>query len=266
MIKKVTVKDLLVAHQNGRKIATLTAYDALMARMIDETGIDLILVGDSLGMTMLGYESTVPVTLEESLHHTAAVSRAVKRAMVIGDMPFMSFHLTIEETLRNAARYLQQAGADGVKIEGGTRVASTVERMVQCGIPVLGHIGLLPQQVIAEGGYRIHGKDPDEAKGLIQDAKDLESAGAFGIVLEGMPAELSKEITLNSGIPTIGIGAGPFCSGQIQVTHDILGLFESFIPKHTKRYANLADAMRKAFKDYQDDVNGQQFPGPDNYL
>jgi 3-methyl-2-oxobutanoate hydroxymethyltransferase len=266
MTSKVTTKDLLIAHQNGRKISSLTAYDSLMATMIDEAGIDLVLIGDSLGMTMLGYDSTIPVSLEESLHHTAAVARVVKRAMVIGDMPFMTFHLTIEDTLRNAARYLQEAGADGVKIEGGTKMALTVERIVDCGIPVLGHIGLLPQKVGTEGGYRIHGKEPQEAAELIQDAKDLESAGAFGIVLEGIPGELAREITLNSAIPTIGIGAGPFCSGQIQVSHDILGLFETFVPKHTKQYANLAEEMRQVFKDYLKDVKDEHFPGPDNYI
>ncbi len=260
---KVTVRSLRRKRREGQKIVALTAYDALMARLVDEAGADLILVGDSLGMTMLGYPSTIYVTLEQSLHHTAAVTRSVKRALVVGDMPFLTYQVNLEETLRHAGRYLQEAGADAVKLEGGQLVAPTVKRLVEVGIPVLGHIGILPQRVAAEGGYRIHGRSPEEAAQLQADAKALEEAGAFAVVLEGLPVDLAKSITDDLEIPTIGIGAGPHCSGQIQVIHDILGLFEEFVPKHTRRYAALAGDMRRALGAYAKDVQEGKFPGED---
>ncbi len=258
---KITVRDLKKCHQKGKKIIALTAYDALMARMIDEAGAEIILVGDSLGMVMLGYRNTIPVTLEHCLHHTAAVSRVVKRAFVVGDMPFLTYQTGDDRALRNAGRFLQEAGADAVKLEGGREVVTTVKRLVDSGIPVLGHIGILPQHVPAEGTYRVQGRNPEEAEELLADALALQNAGAFGIVLEGVQLDVAQRITESLEIPTIGIGAGPYCSGQIQVTHDILGLFEEFVPKHTRRYATLAETARKALSTYIRDVEAGEFPG-----
>jgi len=223
--------------------------------------VNLLLVGDSLGMTVLGYKSTVPVTLEQSLHHTAAVVRGTRRALVVGDMPFMSYHVSPEQAMVNAARYLQEAGADAVKLEGGVVVAPTVRRLVQAGVPVLGHVGLLPQRVNVDGGYRVHGRTESEAAQIMEDALALEEAGAFAVVLEGVPAALAKKITAELKIPTIGIGAGVGCSGQVQVVHDILGLFEAFVPKHAKQYAKLAGEVRKAIGAYAADVKSGKFPG-----
>ena len=261
--QKLTVRSLAELRRQGKKIVCLSAYDVQLGRIADDVGMHLVLVGDSMGMTMLGFKTTIPVTLEHSLHHTAAVVRGVKRALVVGDMPFLSFNISPEETLRNAARYLQEAGADGVKLEGGRRVAPTVSRLVDCGIPVLGHIGILPQRVKVEGGYRVCGKSREEAESLCDDAMALQEAGAFAMILEGIPAELGQRITNMVTIPTIGIGAGPDCSGQIQVVHDLLGLFEDWVPKHAKRYANLAQDIRRAFTQYRDDVDHRQFPGQD---
>ena len=260
---KLTVRDLLRMREKGEPIIALTAYDALMARLADEAGTQLILVGDSLGMTLLGYATTIPVTLEQSLHHTAAVVRGARRALVIGDMPFMTYQITPEEALRNAARYLQEAGADGVKLEGGQNMAPTVARLVAAGVPVLGHIGLLPQHVAATGGYRVHGRTAVEAEALEADAHALEEAGAFAVVLESMPTALAERITGQLRIPTIGIGAGPGCAGQIQVVYDLLGMFERFVPKHTKAYASLAGEIRRALTAYREDVSARKFPGPD---
>jgi len=258
--RKLTVRDLAARRAQGGKIVALTAYDALMARLADECGADLLLVGDSMGMTLLGYKSTIPVTLEQSLHHTAAVCRGARRALVIGDMPFMTYQINPDEALRNAGRFLQEAGADGVKLEGGRSMAATIGRLVGAGVPVLGHIGLLPQQVLADGGYRIRGRTPEEAAALLEDAVAVEAAGAFGIVLEGIPAALAEQITARVGIPTIGIGAGAGCTGQIQVVYDILGLFEEFVPRHTRRYGALAETIRQAFTAYAGDVRGGRFP------
>ena len=259
--KKIGVRTLRRMGEAGEKIVAITAYDTLMARMADESGAHLLLVGDSLGMTMLGYKTTIPVTLDDSLSHTAAVARGVKTAMVVGDMPFLTYQINAEEALRNAGRFLQEAGADAVKLEGGVSVAPTIKRMVQAGIPVLGHVGILPQSVLAEGGYRVHGRTPEEAAAMEADALAVQEAGAFAIVLEGVPATLGERITQTLDIPTIGIGAGPACSGQIQVIHDILGLFEDFVPRHTKQYVNLAKAARQALCDYRQDVISGEFPG-----
>lgn len=260
---KLSVRHFQQCLKKGKKIVCLTGYDSLMAKMIDESGVDMILVGDSLGMTMLGYKSTIPVTLEQSLHHTAAVVRSVQRAFVVGDMPFMTYQINPDEALRNAGRYLQEAGADAVKLEGGQEMAPTVERMVQSGIPVLGHIGLMPQHLPAEGRYRTFGRNSDEAAKMMADALALQKAGAFGIVLEGTIAGVAKDITEKLDIPTIGIGAGAHCSGQVQVSHDILGMFESFVPKHTRRYAKLAEEMRRVFTEFINDVENGKFPGDD---
>lgn len=260
-VRKMTLRDLRKLYKDDQKLVMLTAYDFLMGRLADQSGADLILVGDSLGMTMLGYRNTLKVTLTESLHHTAAVVRGVQHALVIGDMPFMTFQVTPEEALRNAGRYLQEAGADGVKVEGGQAIAPTVKRLVGCGIPVLGHIGIMPQKVVGEGGYRIYGRSQPEADSLMEDALALQEAGAFGVVLEGIPTKVAERITGGLHIPTIGIGAGPCCSGQVQVAHDILGLFEDFVPKHTKRYGNLAEEMRRIMRAYSNDVRDGTFPG-----
>ncbi len=254
------VRDLARMKGEGRAIVALTAYDALMARMADEAGVDLILVGDSLGMTVLGFKTTIPVTLAHSLHHTSAVARGVKRAMVVGDMPFLTYQINPEEALRNAGRFLQEAGAAAVKLEGGRSVCGTISRLVAAGIPVLGHIGICPQAVLAEGGYRIHGRTPEEVEDLLADARACQDAGAFALVLEGLPTTVSERITASLTIPTIGIGAGPACDGQIQVLHDILGLFEDFVPRHTKRYAHLADTVRAALEAYRKEVSDGTFP------
>jgi 3-methyl-2-oxobutanoate hydroxymethyltransferase len=246
--------------QKGEMIPMLTAYDYATAKLIDEAGIPLILVGDSLGMVVLGYESTIPVTMEEMLHHTRAVVRGTKRALVVGDMPFMTYHTSISEALRNAARFIQEGGAQTVKLEGGERVAETVKRLVECGIPVMGHIGLTPQSVHQLGGFRVQGKTSEAAVRLLQDARALEEAGAFSIVLESVPAPLSKLITEKVGIPTIGIGAGPGCDGQVQVISDLLGLFTDFVPKHAKQYAKLAEIMSGAVTEYIAEVKAGSFP------
>ena len=258
---RLTVRDLRRMREAGEPIVCLTAYDALFARLSEDAGIHLLLVGDSLGMTVLGYKSTVPVTLEQSLHHTAAVVRGTRRALVVGDMPFMTYQVSAEQALLNAARYLQEAGADAVKLEGGVGIAPTARRLVQAGVPVLGHVGLLPQRVNVDGGYRVYGRSEAEAAQILEDALALEEAGAFGVVLEGVPAALAKKITGELHIPTIGIGAGAGCSGQVQVVHDILGLFEEFVPKHTRPYANLAGEVRQALKAYAADVESRKFPG-----
>lgn len=258
--RKLTVRDLWKMKQAGEKIVTVTSYDALFARIVDEAGLQLILVGDSAGNTVLGYKNTIPVTMEQSLMLTAAVCRGVKRAMVIGDMPFMSYQVSEEEAVRNAGRYLKECGADGVKLEGGRSVNRIIKRLVDSGIPVMGHVGLLPQSVLKDGGYRIHGRTDEEAEGLMADALAVQEAGAFSLVLEGVPAPLSAKITASLKIPTIGIGAGSGCDGQIQVITDILGLGGAFLPRHAKRYASLADIASEALKNYADEVRAGTFP------
>ena len=237
---RITINQIKEMKQKGEKIAMLTAYDYTTARIVDEAGIPLILVGDSLGMVVLGYESTIPVTMEEMLHHTKAVVRGTKKALIIGDMPFMTYHISIADALKNAARFIQEAGAQAVKLEGGVTVAEKVQRIVECGIPVMGHIGLTPQSINQLGGHKIQGKTPEAAARLLKDAKALEEAGAFAVVLETVPAPLAALITQKISIPTIGIGAGIGCDGQVQVINDILGSFTDFVPKHAKQYAKLA--------------------------
>jgi 3-methyl-2-oxobutanoate hydroxymethyltransferase len=248
--------------QRGEKIPMLTAYDYAFAKIIDEAGVPLILVGDSLGMVMLGYESTIPVTMDEMIHHVKAVVRGTKHALVIGDMPFMTYHVSMEDTLRNAARFIQEGGAQAVKLEGGEVVADKVSRLVSCGIPVQGHIGLTPQSVNQLGGYKVVGKTPEVAACLLNDAKALEEAGAFSIVLECVPAPLSQLITERATVPTIGIGAGKGCDGQVQVVSDILGLFTDFVPKHAKQYARLNQTVTTAVTDYIAEVQAGDFPTP----
>jgi 3-methyl-2-oxobutanoate hydroxymethyltransferase len=257
---RISVNQIKEMKQKGEKIAMLTAYDYPTAKIVDEAGIPLILVGDSLGMVVLGYESTIPVTMEEMLHHTKAVVRGTKQAMVIGDMPFMSYHISDNDALRNAARFIQEGGAQAVKLEGGLTVMEKVMRIVGCGIPVMGHIGLTPQSIHQFGGFKVQGKTPEAAARLVEDALALEEAGAFAIVLETIPAQLAQIITARVSIPTIGIGAGIHCDGQVQVISDILGSYTDFVPKHAKQYAKLADIISKAVTQYHSEVKAGTFP------
>lgn len=244
--------------------ACSTAYDYATARLVDAAGLPLILVGDSLGMAVLGYSSTIPVTMDDMLHHTAAVARGAAGALVVGDMPFMSFQASPEKALENAGRFLKEAGAGAVKIEGGESREPLVDRLVRNGIPVMGHIGLTPQSVQTLGGYKVQGRKPAEVEQLLKDAKALERAGAFAIVLECMPAATGREITASVAIPTIGIGAGPDCDGQILVLHDLLG-FESCVkPRFVKAYADLDAVIRRALEEYRADVAERRFPGPEH--
>ena len=257
---KVTIHTIREMKQKGEKISMLTAYDYATASLIDEAGIPLILVGDSLGMVVLGYDSTIPVTIEEMLHHTRAVVRGAKKALVVGDMPFMTYHVSIEDAIDNAGRFLKEAGCQAVKLEGGETMAETVRRVVQCGIPVMGHIGLTPQAIHQLGGFKVQGKTAQAAEQMIKDAKALEEAGAFSIVLEAIPTPLAKIITEKTSVPTIGIGAGPHCDGQVQVISDLLGLYTDFVPKHAKRYATLSDTIKQATRDYISEVRAGTFP------
>lgn len=251
------------AAKGKQRLAVLTAYEAASARLLDEAGIPLILVGDSLGMTALGYANTLPVTLEQMLHHTAAVVRGAKQAMVIADLPFLTYQVSVEQAVLNAGRCLKEAGADGVKIEGGAFRAPVVRALVENGIPVLGHIGLLPQSVHAMGGYRVQGRTAEDAAQLVADAKALEEAGVFALVLEGMPAGVAQTITEAVSMPTIGIGAGPQCDGQVLVINDLLGLTEK-PAKFVKQYAELRGQMQRAIASYKAEVEGGQFPGPEH--
>ena len=256
----ISITEIKDMKRRTEKIPMLTAYDYVTAKIVDEAGVPLILVGDSLGMVMLGYESTIPVTIEDMIHHTKAVVRGAKRALVVGDMPFMTYHLSVSDALYNATRFIQEGGAQAVKLEGGEVVADTVRRLVDCGIPVMGHIGLTPQSVHQLGGFKVRGKGVVEAQKLLDDAGILEEAGAFAVVLECTPAPLSRLITAKLTIPTIGIGAGPDCDGQVQVISDILGLYTDFVPKHAKQYARLAAEIRQAVADYISEVKSLSFP------
>jgi len=257
---RVTITEIKEMKQKKEKIPMLTAYDYVTAKMVDEADVPLILVGDSLGMVMLGYESTIPVTMEDMIHHTKAVVRGAKQALVIGDMPFMTYHTSISDALRNAARFIQEGGSQAVKLEGGEVVAETVKRIVGCGIPVMGHIGLTPQSIHQLGGFKVRGKGLEEGRKLLNDARILEEAGAFAVVLECTPAPLSRLITQKLTIPTIGIGAGPDCDGQVQVVSDILGLYTDFVPKHAKQYARLAGEIKTAVSSYISEVKSRSFP------
>jgi 3-methyl-2-oxobutanoate hydroxymethyltransferase len=263
---KITVPELLqrktlaAGTASNKKITCLTAYDYAMGRLVDEAGVDVVLVGDSLGMVMLGYESTLPVTLEEMLHHTKAVRRGVQRALVVADMPYGSYHGEISEAVRNAMRFVKEAGVEAVKIEGGERRLELIARLTEAEIPVMGHVGLTPQSVNAMGGYRVQGKTPGAAEQLLRDARSVEAAGAFAVVLEGIPRELAAEITRAVRVPTIGIGAGPDCDGQILVLHDVLGLTFQEPPKFARRYVNLGEVISNAVREYCDDVQSGTFP------
>jgi 3-methyl-2-oxobutanoate hydroxymethyltransferase len=265
-IEKITIPDILTKKKNNEKIAALTAYDFLMAEMLDEAGIDIILIGDSVGMVVSGYSTTLPVTMDQMIYHAKIVSRVVKRALVVVDMPFLSYQTSIERGIENAGRFLKETESQAVKLEGGETVVDLVRRLVSNGIPVMGHIGLVPQSIHRFGSYKLQGKDPKIAKQLRRDAKLLEEAGVFSIVLEKIPAILSKEISESVSIPTIGIGAGPFCDGQILVSHDLLGIYDKFKPRFVRRYANLAKDMRKAFRSYLKDVRSGSFPSEEEYF
>jgi 3-methyl-2-oxobutanoate hydroxymethyltransferase len=260
MDNKLTIQDIITMKRDGEKISMLTAYDAGFAGLVDGAGIDMVLVGDSLGMVLLGYDSTIPVTMEEMLHHCRAASRGVKRALLVGDMPFMSYQVSESETIRNAGRFLKEAGCDAVKLEGGTEVCDTVRALVRAGIPVMGHIGLTPQTASQLGGYKVQGRDVDSAKRLLLAARNLENAGAFSLVLECIPAQLSEVITGAVTIPTIGIGAGRGCDGQVLVTHDMVGMFEKFIPSFVKQYINLVPQIKEALAAYHREVKDGAFP------
>lgn len=257
---RVTISQIKEMKKKGEKISMLTAYDYVTAKLVDQAGVPLILVGDSLGMVVLGYDSTIPVTMDVMLHHTRAVVRGTSKALVVGDMPFMTYTVSLEEALRNAARFLQETGCQAVKLEGGVNVAETVRRIVNCGIPVMGHIGLTPQSINQLGGHKIQGKTPEAAARLLADARALDEAGAFAVVLETVPAPLAALISKKISVPTIGIGAGAGCDGQVQVINDILGSYTDFVPKHAKQYAKLADIMSSAISAYHEEVKSGKFP------
>ena len=259
---RITASQIKEMKKQGEKIAMITAYDYPMAKLVDEAGMPIILVGDSLGMVVLGYESTIPVTMDEMIHHTKAVVRGAKHALIIGDMPFMTYHISTEDALRNAARFIQEGGAQAVKLEGGETVAEKVSRIVAAGIPVQGHIGLTPQSIHQLGGYKVQGKTAEVAARLLNDAKALESAGVFSIVLECIPTPLAKLITERVSVPTIGIGAGKHCDGQVQVISDLLGLYTDFVPKHAKQYTKLHESISTSVSDYISEVKTGKFPTP----
>jgi 3-methyl-2-oxobutanoate hydroxymethyltransferase len=259
-MSKITIQDFLKKKVEQKKITMLTAYDYPFAKIVDEAGIDAIIVGDSVGMVVQGLENTLPVTMDEMIYHTNIVSRAVKNAMVIGDLPFMSYQASVEEAVRNAGRFLKDAGASAVKIEGGAEVAQHIRAMTKSDIPVMAHIGLTPQSIHRMGGYKIQGKTEESAKKLLEEAHIAEDAGAFSLLLEAIPKGLARKITEELSIPTIGIGAGPYCDGQVLVLHDVIGLFERFLPKFAKRYANLKDEALKAIIAYKEDVEKGIFP------
>jgi 3-methyl-2-oxobutanoate hydroxymethyltransferase len=262
-VKRITINDIREMKRNGEKITMITAYDYSTAKIIDKVGIPLILVGDSVGTAILGYENTIPITMDIMIHHSKAVVRGTEHALVVGDMPFMTYHTSTEDAMRNAARFIQEAGTQVVKLEGGVIVADKVKRLVECGIPVMGHIGLTPQSVNQLGGHLVQGKKLEVAQQLIDDAKALEQAGAFCVVLESIPLRLAALVTQSVSIPTIGIGAGPSCDGQVQVVTDILGLSD-FIPKHAKQYAKLMDVITQAIASYYEEVKAGTFPTKEN--
>ncbi len=264
--KRVRISHLMEKKKRGEKITALTAYDYTLARILDRSGVDVILVGDSMGMVALGYDTTVPVTLDQMVHHTAAVRRGVKRALLVADMPFLTYEVSPEQALLNAGRLMQEGGADAVKLEGGRPIAAAVRRLVEAGIPVMGHLGMTPQSVHQMGGFRVQGKTEAEAERLIADAKALEAAGAFSIVLELIPASLGRRITEAVSIPTIGIGAGPACDGQVLVTQDMLGMFDELKPRFVKQYAAIGTEIETAVQRYIADVVSGAFPAAEHSI
>ena len=264
--QKITTSVIREKKIKGEKITVLTAYDYATAIVLDESGVDIILVGDSLGNVVLGYDNTLPVTMEDMLHHTKAVTRGAKRALVIADMPFLSYQVSTEEALRNAGKFLKEAGAQGVKLEGGREIADLIRKITTIGIPVMAHLGLTPQSVHQLGGYKIQGKDDATAKKLMEDARIIEEAGAFSVVLECVPAALAGKISQAIAIPTIGIGAGVDCDGQVLVINDMLGMFERFTPKFVKKYCNLNAQMKEGVKKYIDEVKSGAFPDEEHSI
>jgi len=259
-VHRVTVTDLQRMRDRGERITMVTAYDYPTAKLADEAGIPMILVGDTLGMVVLGYDSTLPVTVNDMIHHGRAVVRGAQKAHVVVDMPFGSYQAGWQDALRNAVRIMQETGCSSVKLEGGQRSAETVARLVEAGVPVMGHVGLTPQSVNVLGGFKVQGRTPREAVHVIQDAKALEAAGAYAIVLETVPTALAHMITQRVNVPTIGIGAGPFCSGQVQVWHDMLGLYDALTPKHARRFADVGAVIRQALAEYRRQVEAGEFP------
>lgn len=262
--QKVTINYLEKKVSEGKKITMMTAYDFSAASLVDQAEIDTILVGDSLAMVVLGYESTVPVTMDEMIHHCKAVRRGAKLGFIIGDMPFMSYQVSVEKAVENAGRFIKEAGCEAVKLEGGSEMVPVVKAITQAGIPVCAHIGLTPQTATKLSGFKVQGKDAESANKLVQSAKDLEDAGAFMIVLECIPDQVASKITDSLKIPTIGIGAGKYCDGQVLVYHDLVGLFERFTPKMVKQYVNLAPMIREALVQYREEVEKGIFPGPEH--
>lgn len=259
---KNTVLTFAKAKQDKTKLAILTAYDYTMAKLMDDSGVNAIMVGDSVGMVCLGYKDTLPVTMEDMLHHTKAVARAVSNSLLIADLPFMSYQTSVHDAMRNAGRLIKEGNAQAVKLEGGKEVCPQIRAIVDASIPVMAHIGLTPQSVNAFGGFKVQGKEEESARKILEDAKAVEQAGAFAVVLECIPAKLAALVTDSIGIPTIGIGAGPHCDGQVLVCQDMLGMTEDFTPKFVKNYGQLNLRMRKAFADYVDDVRQGSFPAP----
>jgi 3-methyl-2-oxobutanoate hydroxymethyltransferase len=257
---RTTIQQIQQMKQRGERIAMLTAYEYSIAKLLDAAGVPMLLVGDSLASVVLGYETTIGATMDDMVRHTQAVVRGTQKALIVGDLPFMSYHVSVEEALRNAARLMREGGAGAVKLEGGVTVAETVRRIVQAGIPVMGHIGLTPQSVHQLSGHKVQGRTAEVASRLLADAEALEQSGAFAVVLEGMPAPLASQVTQRLQIPTIGIGAGPGCDGQVQVIHDLLGLFTDFVPRHARQYANLGEQIKDAARRYADDVREGTFP------
>lgn len=257
---KITAPAVVALKRKGEPITVVTAYDFPTARLAEEAGVEILLVGDSVGTVLLGYDSTLPVTMDDMLHHTKAVTRARTSALVVGDMPFMSYQASVEQAVMNAGRLVQEGGADAVKLEGGARVLDAARRIVEAGIPVMGHLGLTPQSVLAFGGYKVQARGEADQERLLSDAKALEAAGCFALVLEGIPAKLGAQVSRELHIPTIGIGAGVQCDGQVLVTHDLLGLYHGHQPKFVRRYAELGDATRDAFARYVADVKARRFP------
>ncbi len=257
---RITPDQIRQMKARGERIPMLTAYDYATASILDSAGVPMLLVGDSMGMVMLGYDSTLPVTIDDIIRHAQAVTRGAKRALVIADMPFGSFQVSPEETMRNAARIMKEAGVQAVKLEGGVRIAASVRALVEAGIPVMGHLGMTPQSVNAFGGFKVQGKTEQTARALLADAAALEEAGVFAIVLELVPAELARLLTERVSAPTIGIGAGPYCDGEVQVIHDVMGLFPDFTPRHAKRFADLGAAMRSGVEAYMREVRERSFP------
>jgi len=259
-LQKMTTKKIIEKKQKGEKIVTITSYDYSIAKIVDESNIDLILVGDSLSMVMLGYKNTLSVTMDEMIHHTKAVTRGVSNALVVGDMPFLSYKIDIVEAVKNAGRFIQEGGAEAVKVEGGMEICPTIKAMIDADIEVMGHIGLTPQAIYRFGGFLVQGKTVDAAKKLIMDAIILQETGVFSIVLESIPWQIAKLITNAVDIPTIGVGAGRYCDGQILVIHDMLGIFTEFKPKFLKYFGKIGDSIRNALKSYKDEVENEIYP------